>query len=88
MDFFFVKFSDPATATADPTEILETLEAALLYFTTAMPLSLVKGFSCNPRLLKFRVRRDIHCTNKTYFKPCVEIPIIKKKVKTSRTFRF
>ena len=28
--------------------------------------------SCYPRLLRFRIERNIHCTNKTYFEPCVE----------------
>jgi len=55
----------PATeaAVANPTKTLEAREAGLLAIC---------------RSLILRIQRNIHCTNKSYFKPRVEISLKEK----------
>ena len=65
----------------------ETRVAGLLYMSE-QPWSFSHvSLSAFPRLLRLRIRRDVHCTNKTYFEPRVEISH-RKKVTKSQTWRF
>ena len=43
-----------------------------IHFTVAISFSQV---SSSAFLLRFRIRRRIYCTNKSYFKRCVETPL-------------
>ena len=64
---------------------IELRNQATIYVTTVMRFSQVSlGVSDCVSRLRLRIKRDIHCTKKTYFKLHVEIPLGKKVTRSQK----